>query len=196
MSKILSATLLSLAAMASAALLGTSPALAAGNAPAASAAIRSSEAVPVLKIGVVNMERILRDAKVAQEASDRLNAEGQRRQEEIDALARRFKTRLERFEREAKTMDEASRVAEQRALAEMERDVTRRNREARDEFNQRRNEEVLLLQNRAGRVIQEIARSEKFDLVLYEFFYASDRVDLTNRVIEELDRDAKPAKSK
>ncbi len=194
MKKILSATLLSLAAAASAALVGASPALAAGNAPAAAA--RSSEAVPVLKIGVVNMERILRDAKVAQEASDRLNAEGQRRQEEIDALARRFKTRLERFEREAKTMDEASRVAEQRALAEMERDVTRRNREARDEFNQRRNEEVLLLQNRAGRIIQEIARSEKFDLVLYEFFYASDRVDLTNRVIEALDRDAKPAKSK
>lgn len=194
MPKILSATLLSLAALTSAALLGAAPALAAESTPAA--ATRSSEAVPVLKIGVVNMERILRDAKVAQEASDRLNAEGQRRQEEIDALARRFKTRLERFEREAKTMDEASRVAEQRALAEMERDVTRRNREARDEFNQRRNEEVLLLQNRAGRVIQEIARSEKFDLVLYEFFYASDRVDLTNRVIEALDRDAKPAKSK
>ncbi|BBF22926.1 OmpH family outer membrane protein [Sutterella megalosphaeroides] len=194
MPKILSATLLPLAALTSAALLGAAPALAAESTPAA--ATRSSEAVPVLKIGVVNMERILRDAKVAQEASDRLNAEGQRRQEEIDALARRFKTRLERFEREAKTMDEASRVAEQRALAEMERDVTRRNREARDEFNQRRNEEVLLLQNRAGRVIQEIARSEKFDLVLYEFFYASDRVDLTNRVIEALDRDAKPAKSK
>ncbi len=194
MPKILSATLLSLTALTSAALLDAAPALAAGSAPAA--ATRSSEVVPVLKIGVVNMERILRDAKVAQEASDRLNAEGQRRQEEIDALARRFKTRLERFEREAKTMDEASRVAEQRALAEMERDVTRRNREARDEFNQRRNEEVLLLQNRAGRIIQEIARSEKFDLVLYEFFYASDRVDLTNRVIEALDRDAKPAKSK
>lgn len=194
MPKILSATLLSLTALTSAALLDAAPALAAGSAPAA--ATRLSEVVPVLKIGVVNMERILRDAKVAQEASDRLNAEGQRRQEEIDALARRFKTRLERFEREAKTMDEASRVAEQRALAEMERDVTRRNREARDEFNQRRNEEVLLLQNRAGRIIQEIARSEKFDLVLYEFFYASDRVDLTNRVIEALDRDAKPAKSK
>lgn len=194
MPKILSATLLALTALTSAALLDAAPALAAGSAPAA--ATRSSEVVPVLKIGVVNMERILRDAKVAQEASDRLNAEGQRRQKEIDALARRFKTRLERFEREAKTMDEASRVAEQRALAEMERDVTRRNREARDEFNQRRNEEVLLLQNRAGRIIQEIARSEKFDLVLYEFFYASDRVDLTNRVIEALDRDAKPAKSK
>ena len=83
MPKILSATLLSLTALTSAALLGAAPALAAGSAP--TAATRSSEVVPVLKIGVVNMERILRDAKVAQEASDRLNAEGQRRQEEIDA---------------------------------------------------------------------------------------------------------------
>ena len=71
----------------------------------------------------------------------------------------------------------------------MERDVARRSREARDEFNQRRNEEVLLLQGRAGRVIQQIAEAEKFDLVLYEFFYASRKVDITDRVMKELDRD-------
>ena len=94
-------------------------------------------------------------------------------------------------------MTETERVQERRSLAEMERDVTRRSREAREEFNQRRNEEVLLLQNRAGRVVQELAKKEKYDLVLYEFFYASDRVDLTSRVIEALDRDitaGKPAK--
>ena len=141
-----------------------------------------------LRIGVVNMERILRD---------RLNAEGQRRQEEIEGISRRFKARLERFEKDAPSMTETERVQERRSLAEMERDVTRRSREAREEFNQRRNEEVLLLQNRAGRVVQELAKKEKFDLVLYEFFYASDRVDLTSRVIEALDRDitaGKPAK--
>ena len=142
-----------------------------------------------LKIGVVNMERILRESKTAIEASDRLNAEGQRRQEEIEGISRRFKARLERFEKDASSMTESERVQERRSLAEMERDVTRRSREAREEFNQRRNEEVLLLQNRAGRVVQELAKKEQFDLVLYEFFYASDRVDLTSRVIEALDRD-------
>ena len=142
-----------------------------------------------LKIGVVNMERILRESKTAIEASDRLNAEGQRRQEEIEGISRRFKARLERFEKDAPSMTESERVQERRSLAEMERDVTRRSREAREEFNQRRNEEVLLLQNRAGRVVQELAKKEQFDLVLYEFFYASDRVDLTSRVIETLDRD-------
>ena len=78
----------------------------------------------------------------------------------------------------------------------MERDVARRSREARDEFNQRRNEEVLLLQGRAGRIIQQIAESEKFDLVLYEFFYASPKVDITDRVMKALDADVKPAKKK
>ena len=142
-----------------------------------------------LKIGVVNMERILRESKTPIEASDRLNAEGQRRQEEIEGISRRFKARLERFEKDAPSMTESERVQERRSLAEMERDVTRRSREAREEFNQRRNEEVLLLQNRAGRVVQELAKKEPFDLALYDFFYASDRVDLTSRVIEALDRD-------
>ena len=146
--------------------------------------------------GVVNMERILREAKLAIQASDRLNAEGQRRQEEIEALSRRFKSRLERYEKNAADMDESSRVQERRALAEMERDVTRRTREAREEFNQRRNEEVLLLQSRAARIVQDIAKKDRFDLVLYEYFYASDRVDLTKRVIEELDRGVKDAPKK
>ena len=109
--------------------------------------IASASAAAELKIGVVNMERILRESKTAIEASDRLNAEGQRRQEEIEGISRRFKSRLERFEKDAPTMDETTRLQERRALAEMERDVTRRSREAREEFNQRRNEEVLLLQN-------------------------------------------------
>lgn len=161
-----------------------------GKAPATRGVVEKVQpaAGTSLKIGVVNMERILREAKLAIQASDRLNAEGQRRQEEIEALSRRFKSRLERFEKNAPDMDESSRVQERRALAEMERDVTRRTREAREEFNQRRNEEVLFLQSRAARIVQEIAKKDKFDLVLYEYFYASDRVDLTRRVIEELDR--------
>ena len=175
---------------AAAAVIGAS-ALAAGptfaaDVPAQPAA--STKATSQLKIGVVNMERILRESKTAQRASDRLNEEGQRRQEEIEAMSRRFKTKLERFEKDAASMSEAERVNERRELAEMERDVTRRSREAREEFNQRRNEEVLLLQNRAARIIQDVSRREHFDLVLYEFFYASDRIDLTKRVIDELDR--------
>ena len=87
------------------------------------ASASSAAAAAELKIGVVNMERILRESKTAIEASDRLNAEGQRRQEEIEGISRRFKSRLERFEKDAPTMDETTRLQERRALAEMERDA-------------------------------------------------------------------------
>jgi outer membrane protein len=148
-----------------------------------------------LKIGVVSMERILRESRSAAVAGDRLNAEGQRRQEEIDAMTKRFKQRLERFENESKNLPESERLTERRELAEMERDVSRRSREARDEINQRRNEEVMMLQSRAARVIRQIAEQEKYDLVLYEFFYASKSVDITDRVMKILDKDV-PAPEK
>ena len=74
------------------------------------ASASSAAAAAELKIGVVNMERILRESKTAIEASDRLNAEGQRRQEEIEGISRRFKSRLERFEKDAPTMDETTRL--------------------------------------------------------------------------------------
>lgn len=191
MHKTLAAGLTAAALMVLAAGVLAAPAQAPGAARTTAAADRAP-----LRIGVVNMERILREAKAAQIASDRLNSEGQRRQEEIEAISRRFKSRLERFEKDAPDMDETARLQERRALAEMERDVTRRTREAREEFNQRRNEEVLLLQNRAARIVQDIAKRDKFDLVLYEFFFASDRVDLTSRVIEELDRGVTPPAKK
>lgn len=149
-----------------------------------------------LKIGVVNMERILSESKLAKQASDRLNQEAQQRQNEIEALSRSFKARLEKFERNAKSMSESQRLDERRALAEMERDVTRRAREEREESNQRRNEEVLLLQSAAARVIKRIAQTQHLDLVLYEYFYASARVDLTNQVIAQLDQEVNAQQAK
>ncbi len=149
-----------------------------------------------LRIGVVSMERILRDTRSAAIASDRLNEEAKRRQDEVDGLTKRFKQRLETFESKSSSMSETERLTERRELAEMERDVTRRSREARDEFNQRRIEEVQLLQSRAAEVIKSIAEKEHFDLVLFEYFYASNRVDLTQRVIDELDRHLPPAQKK
>ena len=51
------------------------------------ASASSAAAAAELKIGVVNMERILRESKTAIEASDRLNAEGQRRRKKLKASA-------------------------------------------------------------------------------------------------------------
>ena len=50
----------------------------------------------------------------------------------------------------------------------------------------RRNEELAKVQERATRIINQIAEQEKFDLILQEAVFASGRIDITEKVIKAL----------
>ena len=81
---------------------------------------------------------------------------------------------------------EADRVRRQREIAEMDRDFQRRQREFREDLNQRRNEELSAVLDKANRAIKEIAEREKFDLILQEAVYVSPRLDITDQVVKQL----------
>lgn len=57
-------------------------------------------------------------------------------------------------------MTEQERIRKQRDLAERDRDFQRRQRELREDFNQRRNEELQKLLRQANTVIKNIAQRE------------------------------------
>ena len=60
-------------------------------------------------------------------------------------------------------------------------------REFREDLNLRRNEELASVQERANKVIQQIAEAEKFDLILQDpVVFASQRIDITEKVIKAL----------
>jgi outer membrane protein len=139
-----------------------------------------------LKIGVVNTERILRDSAPAKAAQQKLENEFARRQKEIEDLTLRLKTQSERYEKDAPTLSESDRNRRQRELADLDRDVQRRQREFREDLNQRRSEEYATLIERANRVIRQLAESEKIDLILQDAVHASPRVDITDKVIRAL----------
>lgn len=139
-----------------------------------------------LKIGVVNTERILRDSAPAKAAQQKLENEFARRQKEIEDLTLRLKTQSERYEKDAPTLTESDRSRRQRELADLDRDVQRRQREFREDLNQRRSEEYATLIERANRVIRQLAESEKIDLILQDAVHASPRVDITDKVIRAL----------
>lgn len=139
-----------------------------------------------LKIGVVNTERILRDSAPAKAAQQKLENEFAKRQKEIEDLTLRLKTQSERYEKDAPTLSESDRNRRQRELADLDRDVQRRQREFREDLNQRRSEEYAALIERANRVIRQLAETEKIDLILQDAVHASPRVDITDKVIRTL----------
>jgi outer membrane protein len=139
-----------------------------------------------IKVGYVNSERILRDSAPARAATQKLEQEFAKRDRELQELGVRLKQQAERFEKDAPVLSEADRNRRQRELAEMDRDLQRRQREFREDLNQRRNEELQSLLERAQRIVRQIAEQEKFDLVVQDAVFFSSRVDITEKVLKAL----------
>lgn len=139
------------------------------------------------KIGAVNVERILRDSNTAKAVSSKLEQEFSKRERDLRGSADQLRQAFERFERESPTLPEAQRTTRQRQLVEQERDLQRRQRDFQEELNLRRNEALQQVIEKLNRVIRTIAEAEKFDLIVQEAYYVSPRVDITERVMSQLD---------
>ena len=83
-------------------------------------------------------------------------------------------------------MTDSDRARRQRELSDMDRDFQRRQREFREDLNQRRNEELTGVLDKANRAIKAIAERDKFDLILQDAVYVSPRLDITDTVIKQL----------
>jgi outer membrane protein len=138
------------------------------------------------KIGFVDRERILRESGAAKRAQAKLKKEFATREVELEKMEKQGRDLQATLQREVMTLPEAERSAKERQLAQLERDFKRMQRELREDQTLRSNEELVSLQERANKVISEIAEKEKFDLVLQEAVFASQRIDLTDRVIKAL----------
>lgn len=139
-----------------------------------------------LKLGYVNSERVLREAAPAKAAQAKLETEFGKRDRELREAEQRRKGAEEKLDKDAPTLSEAERTKRQRDLLEQDRDLQRKRREFQEDLNQRRNEELSAVVERANRVIRQIYEQEKYDLIVQEAVFASAKVDITEKVIKAL----------
>ena len=139
-----------------------------------------------MKIGFVNTERVFREAAPAKRAQQALEREFSARNAELAKVEKQGRDLQQELERENVTMPEAARREKERQLADISRNFQRMQRELREDLNLRRNEELAKVQERATRVINQIAEQEKFDLVIQEAVFAASRIDITEKVIRAL----------
>jgi outer membrane protein len=153
----------------------------------------SSAAQSEGRVGYVNLERILKDSAPAVRAQKKLEAEFAKRDQELGKMADQLKRLQDTLEKNSVTMSESDRSKREREFADLNREFQRKQREAREDFNQRRNEELSSVIERANRAVKQIAESEKYDVIFQEAVWASPRIDITDKVIKALD-DSKSAK--
>lgn len=138
------------------------------------------------KIGYVSLERIIRESTAAKSAQERIQQEFSRRDKELQEMAARLKQASEKLDRDAPVVAEGERLRRQRELADLDREFQRKQREFREDINQRRNEELATVIERANRVIRQIAEQEKYDLIFQDAVHVSPRIDMTEKVLRAL----------
>jgi outer membrane protein len=139
-----------------------------------------------LKIGLVNIERVLKEATVAKAAGAKLDAEVAKREKELADMAGRLKAAADKLDKESATLSEADKNRRQRELVDQEREFQRKRREVQEDLTLRKNEELAALQERASRVIKQIYETEKYDLIIQDAIFWSPRIDITKKVIDAL----------
>jgi outer membrane protein len=138
------------------------------------------------RIAAVNSERILRDSQPAKAAQAKLEAEFAKRDRDLQDTAAKLKTMSDKLDKDSAVLADADRTRRQRELSDLDRDFQRKQREFREDLNQRRNEELAQVLERANRVIRQIAEQRKYDLIVQEAVYVNPRIDITDDVLKQL----------
>jgi outer membrane protein len=139
------------------------------------------------RVGFVNTDRIFREANMAKSAQAKLEAEFSKRERDLVAQGETLRVASEKFEKDAPTLSEAQRTTRQRTLVEQDRDFQRKRREFQEDLNNRKNEELQGVLERANRIVKQVAEAEKYDIVLQEAVYFNPKHDITEKVIKALD---------
>ena len=143
-------------------------------------------AVAEVKVGFVNSDRVMKEAPPAKKAQQKLEKEFEKRDQELQRLAKQLQGMQEALEKNGMTMAEGDRRNKEREFNELNRDFQRKQWEFREDLNQRRNEELAGVLERANKTIKQIAEAEKYDIIFQEAVYASPRIDITDKVIKAL----------
>ncbi len=138
------------------------------------------------KLGFVNTERLLREAPLSVKAQKKLEKEFSPREQELQKMAKQAKDTQAQLDKEGVTMSDSDRKNKERELANLNREFQRQSREFREDLNLRRNEELAVIQEKARKAILDIAKSEKFDLIVEQAVYFNPKIDITDRVMKEL----------
>ncbi len=138
------------------------------------------------KIGFVNSQRILNDAPQAARAKKKIEKDFEKRDQELQRIAKQLQGLQETMDKNSVTMAESERRAKEREFGELNRDFQRKQREFREDLSQRQNEEMASIFERVNKIIKQIAEAEKYDIIFQEAVYANPRIDITEKVIKAL----------
>lgn len=139
------------------------------------------------KVGFVNVAIVLDQAPQAAQARARIEREFAPRDREILSQQQQIRALEDKLVKNVAVLSTTERERQEADLRQLKRELRRSQEEFREDLNLRRSQELSALQRMVTEVIQDMARSEEYDLIITDgVVFAGDRVNITTRVIERL----------
>jgi len=140
-----------------------------------------------VKIGFVQVDKILKEAPQTQTSNKKLEKEFKSRTENLKKIIQNIQKEEKDFSKNSLTLSDTDKEKISRKLQQDKIDAQRTERELREDIDLRRREEINSLQTQVNQTIEKFAKEKKYDLILYQgVAYASPDIDITDIVIKLL----------
>jgi outer membrane protein len=147
------------------------------------------------KIGVLDFGRLLEESPQGKVLLESLGNEAAAKRRDLQGAATSLQTKRDKLAKDRATMSPDQITRAERELRDGERDLARRQAEAQDQLNDRRNEEMGKLQRDLILEVRAYAKAQNYDVVITEgVIYATQAMDMTPALLQSLQ--SRPAAAK
>ncbi|SEP76895.1 periplasmic chaperone for outer membrane proteins Skp [Solimonas aquatica] len=139
-----------------------------------------------LKIATVRSAEIADKAPQFKSMQDKLKAEFERKQNDLEAEAKKLNDDGTNFQREADTLTSDARDKKAKDLTTRRIDIESKARKLQEDFGKRRQELFAQTMGSIKNVIDAIAKEKSLDLIIENPVFAKNDLDITDDVLKRL----------
>ena len=139
------------------------------------------------RIGVMHVERILRQSKPARAAQARIEQEFKARDADLSRQEQDVQAAAAAFAKDRPTLSADEAARRERDVDTRTRDVQRMRQQFAEDLRARQFEELDKLKERLDKVLTQYAKDNHFDLILQDALFVGRAVDITDDIIKALE---------
>ncbi len=144
-----------------------------------------------LKIGYVDLDKVLEQSPQLESARNALQTEFSRRQKELLDKQKQLQQLEEKLTRDSSVMSGTERDRLEKDIIGRRRTLKNELTAAQEDLNLRQSEEFNKLRRQVLEIVREVSKNEQMDLVLSTgVVYSSKRTELTDEVLARLRKES------
>ena len=155
-------------------------------------AVPAAMATDAMKVGYVDLQKALNLSAVGKAAKEKMRAKFKDYDADVQKKQEELKKLKEDLEKQAMLLSAEARAAKERDYQQKVKDYQRMTKDIQEELQQADQDYTRKILEEIFKVVQNVGKQEGYTLVLEKtessILYASDSIDLTERVIQTYDK--------